>query len=91
MCQATSQVVLPSACAASRSAGDTDRKTSRITEETNGITMIASTMPAVSMPMPSGGPLKSGPRTGSPPRWGSSPGGTWRPITGTKTNRPHKP
>ena len=64
MSQATSHVVEPSAYADSLSRVGTVRNTSRMTEEMNGITMIASTMPAVSMPMPSGGPRNSAPITG---------------------------
>jgi hypothetical protein len=39
-----------------------------------GITMIASTRPAVSMPMPSGGPVNSGPMIDFVPRWSLSQG-----------------
>ena len=37
-----------------------DFSTSRDTDEVNGTIMMASTRPAVSMPTPTGGPLKSG-------------------------------
>lgn len=69
----------------------TVRNTSRMTEEMNGITMIASTMPAVSMPMPSGGPWNSGPKIGSGPRYLVRNGITVVDMTGTNTNRPHMP
>ena len=62
-----------------------------MTDEMNGITMIASTMPAVSMPMPSGGPWNTGPITGHVPRFSLSQGVTCSVITGTSTNRPHMP
>ena len=62
-----------------------------MTDEMKGMTMIASTMPAVSMPMPSGGPVKSGPMIGHLPRFASSQGLTYSPMIGTNTNRPHMP
>ncbi len=74
MSQTTSQVVEPSAYADSFRRLGTVRKTSRITELMNGITMIASTRPAVSMPMPSGGPANSGPTKGSTPMCSSIQG-----------------
>src|SRR3546814_7096627 len=65
MSQLTSHLVEPSAYADSSSRVGTVRNTSRITEEMKGMTMIASTMPAVSMPMPIGGPWNSAPTSRS--------------------------
>ena len=47
--------------------GGTISNTSRMTEAMKGITMIASTNPAVNTPMPCGGPLNSAPTTGTAP------------------------
>ncbi|MCY1422085.1 hypothetical protein D9M71_377550 [compost metagenome] len=55
------------------------------------MTMIASTKPAVSTPMPSGGPWNSGPMIGHSPRVSLRVGVTYSVITGTSTNRPHMP
>src|SRR5688500_11757732 len=70
----TSQRVEPSAYDDSLSRPGTVRNTSRITEEMKGITMIASTRPAVPMPRPSGGPENSAPTSGSPPKCSSTHG-----------------
>src|SRR5690606_33576133 len=60
MWRTTSQVVQPMPYADSFSIGGTVSKTSRMTEATKGTTISASTTPAVKMPMPSGGPAKTG-------------------------------
>src|SRR3546814_20674259 len=91
MSQLTSHLVEPSAYADSFSRVGTVRNTSRITEEMKGMTLIASTMPAVSMPMPIGCPWNSAPTTGSVPRCSLDQGVTYVVITGTSTNRPHMP
>ena len=62
-----------------------------MTEAMKGITMMASTMPAVSMPMPNGGPLNRVPTSGRLPRWALRKGMMCVPMTGTNTNRPHMP
>ena len=51
----------------SLSTGGTISNTSRITDAMKGITMIASTKPAVNTPMPCGGPLNSTPIAGVAP------------------------
>ncbi len=61
--------------------------TSRLMEVMNGSTISASTSPAVSMPMPMGGPLNRG----SPPATAFRAGCTWSCMKGAKTNRPHMP
>ena len=47
-----------------------------MTEETKGMIMIASTMPDVSMPMPSGAPVNNAPTTGIGPSQSISTGWT---------------
>src|SRR5262249_55081280 len=54
--QITSQVVAPSPYADSFNTSGTVSKTSRVTAEMNGSTMIANTPEAVSTPIPNGGP-----------------------------------
>ena len=65
--------------------------TSRDTAAMNGIIMMPSTIPAVSMPIPIGGPEKSAPITGQDPRWSISHGSMSLAIKGAKTNNPHMP
>ena len=57
----------------------------------NGSTMMASTMPAVKMPMPNGGPMNSLPRYGTGWAWWISQGCTWRCNNGASTNNPQMP
>ena len=69
----------------------TASNTSRMTDATNGTTMNASTMPAVSMPMPMGGPANSTPSPGTLPSVAASHGCTCSANSGANTNRPHMP
>ena len=64
------------------------RNTSRMVEAINGITMIDSTRPEVSMPAPIGGPRNSAPITGSGPMCSSSHGIMLSRITGISTKKP---
>ena len=57
----------------------------------NGITMTASMMPAVSMPMPIAGPLNRGPRIGNGPNVLISTGCACSANNGAKTKSPHMP
>ena len=91
MLRTTSHVVQPMPYADSLSTGGTISNTSRITAAMNGMTMIASTNPAVSTPMPCGGPLKSAPSTGTAPSVPMSHGCTWSANSGASTNSPHMP
>ena len=47
--------------------------------------------PAVSMPIPIIGPLKSAPSTGTSPSVFCSRGWTWSANSGAKMNKPHMP
>ena len=91
MLRTTSQVVQPMPYADSFSTGGTTSNTSRITDAMNGITMIASTKPAVSTPMPCGGPLNNAPIAGVMPSVLINHGCTWSANSGARTNRPHMP
>ncbi len=62
-----------------------------MTADTNGMTMIASTTPAVKIPMPNGGPWNSLPMIGNGPRPSMSHGCTVRCSTGERTNKPQIP
>src|SRR5262249_7546529 len=74
------------AYAASRCAGGTARRTSRETDEVNGITMTARIRAAESSPTPSGGPLNSGKARSAPGNDDSSDR-----TAGTSTKMPHRP
>ena len=89
--QTTSQRVAPNAYADSLRRPGTVRNTSRITEAMNGMTMFASTRPAVPIPRPIGGPAKKRPTIGHWPMCSSTHGYTCSESTGTSTNRPHMP
>src|SRR5271165_232606 len=61
----TSQVVAPSPYPDSLSMGGTVSKTSRMVAAMKGSTMMASTTPAVRIPIPNGGPLNRWPMPGT--------------------------
>src|SRR2546422_11521634 len=61
--------------------------TSVLTATINGTTITDRRRPAASIPMPSGGPLKSGRNPSADFRTGASVGGT----QGTSTKMPHRP
>src|SRR5215469_7219556 len=90
-CQMTSQVVAPSPYADSFNTSGTVSNTSRITADMNGMTMTASTIPAVSTPIPKGGPWKSAPTPGIAPRVSMIQGCAYCCRIGAKTNRPQTP
>ena len=56
-----------------------------------GMTMMASMIPAVSMPIPIGAPSNSGPRMGSGPTCAINHGSTCLDMKGAKKNSPHMP
>ncbi len=67
--------------------GGTSAKTSRTTAVMNGSTISARTRPAVSIPMPIGGPENSG----SLPSTFCIAGCTWVAMSGASTKSPHIP
>src|SRR3984957_18511733 len=87
----TSQVVAPSPYPDSLSMGGTVSKTSRMIAAMNGSTMMARTTPAVSTPMPNGGPLNKPPNSDTWPRCAINQGCTCRCSTGASTNNPQMP
>ena len=82
-----SQRVAPSASAPSSSSRGTLRNSSRQTLATIGTTMIASTSPAMKMPLDCGVPLKSGMK----PSVSCSHGSRWFAANGPSTRIPQSP
>src|SRR5579862_1155167 len=91
MLRTTSHVVQPTAYADSLSTDGTISNTSRITAATNGITITARMMPAVSTPRPVGAPSNSGPISHRLPNVAVRNGSTWSAKNGANTNSPHMP
>ncbi len=73
------------------STGGTASKTSREIEVMKGSTMMARIRPAVSMPMPYGGPSKTDESSGTSPKAEIRKGWTYCCRKGAKTNRPQMP
>src|ERR1700690_365914 len=71
--------------------GGTVSNTSRMVAAMNGNTMMASTNPAVSTPIPYGGPMNSLPMPGTAPAYSISQGCTCRCSSGASTNKPQMP
>src|SRR6266481_5836236 len=90
-CQTTSVLVEPRAYALSLRIAGTVSNTSRMIDETNGSTMIARMNPAVSTPMPSGGPAKSAPIPGSRPNVSMIAGSMYDWTNGANTKSPQIP
>ena len=55
------------------------------------MTMMPSTIPAVSIPIPIGGPTNKPPISGNGPSLSLSQGSTCAAMNGANTNRPHMP
>src|SRR5690606_25651553 len=87
----TSQVVQPTPYADSLSIGGVTSNTSRITEATYGMIMIARMMPAHSRPMPSGAPANNLSITGTWPIEDCNAGWMYLAKIGENTSRPHMP
>ena len=75
----------------SRKTVGTVSNTSRMTEEMKGSTMIARMNPAVSTPIPSGGPANNRPIPGMLPRVLISAGSIYSWTKGASTKRPQIP
>src|SRR3546814_17562133 len=87
----TSQVVQPRPYADSLSMGGTVSNTSRVIEVMKGNTMMLRIRPAVSMPMPYGGPANRLDRPGTSSNALLRVGCTYFCSSGAVTNRPQTP